>query len=229
MKFKSAVITQASGSIGGTTYSHNAGGMYMRARSIPTNPGTAAQSTVRALMAQLVNIWSNVLVGSHRGSWDIYAANVPLLDAFGDPRYVSGLNHFIRSNLPRMQFGLDYVSVGPGIFNLGDYTLPTVTASEITQALSTGFNVSDDWVSEDGAALLEWSSRPMAPTINFFKGPYQAQNVILGDSGAPPTSPDAHSSPFNFVEGQQIRTKYNVSRADGRLGTVSRSFCIAAA
>ncbi|KKM06452.1 hypothetical protein LCGC14_1743870, partial [marine sediment metagenome] len=47
MLFKSGLITQGSGSIGGLTASHNRGGMYFRARTIPTNPATSFQTVVR--------------------------------------------------------------------------------------------------------------------------------------------------------------------------------------
>ena len=43
MKFTSQVYTQASGSVGGLTYSHNRSGMYTRARSTPTDPASTLQ------------------------------------------------------------------------------------------------------------------------------------------------------------------------------------------
>jgi len=43
MKFKSPILSQASGSIAGITFSHNRGGMYVRARAVPTNPGSPQQ------------------------------------------------------------------------------------------------------------------------------------------------------------------------------------------
>ena len=229
MRFKSGMMSSSSGSLGGLVFSHNAGGQYVRARVTPTNPGTIYQTTVRQIVASLVNLWANVLTQAQRDAWDVYAGNVPLPDVFGDPRYRSGINHYVRSNTPRLQFGVARIDVAPGIFDVGEYTLPVVTAQEAGQTLTTAFTDADDWTSEDGAALLSWCSRPQNPSILFFKGPYRAQNIVLGNSVTPPTNPDIHSAPFNFVEGQKLFTKYNVIRSDGRLGTVTRTFCLAAA
>ena len=46
-------VAVISGSVGGTVFSRNKGGAYMRNRSIPVNPQSAAQVVVRAAMAFL--------------------------------------------------------------------------------------------------------------------------------------------------------------------------------
>lgn len=229
MKYKSLVYSEASGSIGGITYSHNAGGQYTRVRRTPTDPGSQPQFTIRSIVGALVNHWVDTLTTAQRNAWATYAANVPINDVFGDPRHRSGINHYVRSNVPRIQAGAPRVDDGPTIFNLGSYTLPTITASESTQEISVAFTVADDWVDEDDSYLIAWSSRPQNPTINFFKGPYRLLGSVEGDSAAAPTSPEAIASPFAFVEAQKLFAKFNVSRADGRLSLVTRNFCTAAA
>lgn len=229
MKFKSAMVSEASGSIGGITFAHNAGGLYMRARRTPTDPGTIYQTAVRQIVASLVNLWVNVLTQVQRDSWDVYAENVPLDDVFGDPRYRSGINHYVRSNVPRMQFAQSRIDTAPTIFDLGEYTLPVYTGTESDQKISTAFNVNDDWVGEDDAFMFSWGSRPQNASIQFFKGPYRSYQLIAGDSAAPPTSPVANDGPFAFSEGNKLFLKSNVSRADGRLSTVARTFCVALA
>lgn len=228
MKFKSQILQQASGSVGGLTYSHNAGGMYTRQRSIPTDPATPQQSTVRGLMAQLANLWVNTLTAAQRAAWDVYAANVPVLNVFGDPIFISGLNHYVRSNVPILQAAGPRVDDGPAIYDLGDYTNPSFGIDATADEVDVTFTEADDWVDEDDAYMIIWCSRPQNPSINFFKGPYRFAGVIAGDSVTPPTSPAAIALPFVAAVGQRIFVRANVARADGRLSTPFRGFGLGA-
>lgn len=230
MKIKSQIITEASGSMGGLTASHNRGGLYFRARTIPVNPGSPQQVEIRGFMAQLTNLWLNILTSLQRSGWNNYAEQVPLADKLGEPRNVGGLAMYVRSNSPRLQAGLARVDDAPTVFNLGDYfptSLPT--ASEATQIITIPFSEADEWPAEDGAAMIFWVARPQNPSINFFKGPYRFADVALGLSGTPRTSPEAVPAPFAFVVGQRLFYRVNVTRADGRLSSTTRNFAVAAA
>lgn len=228
MRFRSGLLADASGSVGGYTYSHNAGGQYIRQRSIPTDPGTSYQAAVRGYVASLVNLWSATLTAAQRDAWNTYAENVPLLDVFGDPRYRSGINHYVRSNTPRLQAGFARVDDGPTTFNLGEFTAPTIAIDEATQMLGVTFTDTDAWVGEDDAGLLIRMSKPQAATINFYKGPYRFLDSIDGDGTTPPTSPATIALAEVYAVGQQGFVIANVSRADGRLGTPFRDSAVAA-
>lgn len=220
MKIKSALMTEASGSLGGLVASHNRGGLYLRARAVPVNPNTPQQQLIRGFVAQLTSLWTDVLTAPQRASWDLYAENVPLPDRLGEPRNVGGLAMYVRSNVPRMQSPLPRVDTAPLIFNLGDYSAPSFnTLSEATQDVTTVFSGTDEWVSETQAALIFYSSRAQNPSINYFKGPYRLADRILGSQPAPPVPPVQLSVAFPFVVGQRIFFRYNVTRADGRLGS----------
>lgn len=223
MKFKSPIITQASGSVGGATYSHNRGGMYIRSRATPTNPNSPQQQAVRSAVAQLVSAWNNILTAAQRLVWDTYAENTPILDRLGELRNVGGLGMYIRGNVPALQAGLTRIDDGPTVFNLGDYTEPVVGAiSAAGGTLSLAFTNTDDWASEDDAAMLVLCSRGVNATRNYFKGPYRYAHKIEGDSGTPPTSPASVTLPFAVAVGQKIFCQARVIRADGRLSTPFR-------
>jgi len=228
MKFKSALVTQASGSIGGMTFSHNAGGMYIRARAIPTDPNTSLQQTVRSAVAQLVNVWANVLSAAERAAWNVYASNVPLTDAFGDPKNRSGINHFVRANTPRLQAAATRVDAAPVIFDLGEYTEPSVGFDAAADEIDVVFDNTDAWANEDDSHMIVYCSKPQNPGVNFFKGPYQHAGIIDGDAASPPTSPAAISLPFSVTAGQKVFARIIVSRVDGRLGTPFRDGAVAA-
>jgi hypothetical protein len=228
MRFKSGVLAEASGSVGGYTYSHNAGGQYIRQRSIPTDPNTSQQQAVRSSIAQLVNAWVNALTADQRAAWNTYAANTPISDVFGDPRNRSGINHYCRSNTPILQAALTRVDDGPTVFNLGDYTEPSVAFDAAADEVDVTFDNTDDWANEDGAAMLVYCSRPQNPSVNFFKGPYRYAGKIAGDGETPPTSPASIALPFDVAAGQKVFARIVVVRADGRLSTPFRGGAIAA-
>lgn len=228
MRFKSVVLGPASGSVAGLTYSHNAGGQYIRARSTPTDPNTPQQQAVRAAVASLVSLWKDTLTVDQRAAWDLYADNVPLIDVFGDPKFRTGINHYVRSNVPRIQAASPRVDDGPGVFDLGDYTAPSFTFDATADEVDVTFLNTDDWAGEDDSDMLVFVGRPQSDTINFFKGPYRYAGKIEGDSVTPPTSPAAIALPFPIVAGQKGFARIIVSRADGRLSTPFRGSAIAA-
>lgn len=219
MKFKSSVFTQASGSVGGLTYARNRGGMYTRARSIPVNPDTALQKGVRAAFSTLTQFWRDTLTPTQRSSWTAYAANVLIPDRFGDPTDIGGLPMFVRNNVGRLQAGLSPVLAAGAVYNLGEQQVVSV---EFAQA-SAEFRVNwasavDDWNTTDGAGLLVYVSKPVNPTVNFYKGPYKFAGSIDGDSGSPPSSPQILENPQAQPTGTKVFGYCRVSYADGRLG-----------
>ena len=225
MKIKSALITSASGSIGGLTASHNRGGLYFRARTIPTNPGSQYQVTVRGFLAQLATAWTDSLTPAQRAAWDVYADRVPVPDTLGEPRNIGGLAHYVRSNVPRLQAELARIDDAPVIFTLATwFYLAVDTFTSATGDFAVNFSAADDWVNEDDAALYVLGSRPTNPSINYFKGPYRFAAKIEGDSVTPPTSPVTVVNPFPFAVGNQIFVQCRVQRADGRLSTPFRGF-----
>ncbi len=228
MLFKPLIGAELSGSIGGITASHNKGGAYFRSRVIPTDPASPFQGIVRQSLGNLAARWSGLLSQSARDAWDLYAANVPLLNPLGESINVTGLNMFQRSNVPRQQNGLPRVDVAPSIFNLGDFTAPTVVSFTSPTALSLTFTEADDWVSEDDAAMLIYGSRAQNASINFFKGPYRAYvTQLLGEVAIPPTTPFAGVNPFSVAIGNKVFLKVSVTRADGRLSQVQRLEAVA--
>lgn len=223
MLFKPTLGAQYSGSVGGWTASHNRFGTYLRIRGIPTDPGTQPQYDIRTYFGNLAIRWNTLLTQDQRDVWEDYAANVPVQNRIGSPIYLTGLNHYVRSNVPRLQAGLDRVDDGPTIFNLGDFTSPSIDSVTAPNALSLNFLEGDEWVGEDGAAMLVLASIGKAITVNYFEGPYLFAGSIEGDSGTPPTSPDLLTLARNVAAGQRVFIQARVTRADGRLSSPFRT------
>lgn len=220
MLIRSPVIASGGGSLAGLTLSHNRGGLYMRARATPVNPSSAQQVLVRATFGNLSTAWQT-LTQVQRDAWTTYAINVPVTNSLGEQVTLTGHQMFVRCNAPRVQAGLASVSDGPTVF-ANDALSPVAAVISVAGAdYSIIFDDTDDWVDEDDAALLVYASRQMAPTINYFKGPYQLAGSIDGDSSTPPTTPDSSLAfLFAYSLNNKAALRVRTTRADGRLSPV---------
>jgi hypothetical protein len=195
----------------------------MRARAIPTNPGTSEQQAIRSNLATLAAFWSSTLSQAQRDGWAVYAANVPVFNALGQAINLSGQQMYIRSNTALVQTTLSRIDDAPTIFDLGPYTPPVVgVISSAADTFSMAFDNTDAWANEDDAAMLFYISRPQNPGITYFKGPYQFAGEILGNATTAPTSPTLITSPFDYTAGQRGFWRATVARADGRYSSSSR-------
>jgi len=223
-------ITQMSGSIGGNTFARNRYGNYVRAKTTPINPNTALQQTVRAAMAFLTDRWSQDLTAAQRIAWNLYATSVQVKNRLGEDCYLSGFNHYIRSNMILKQLGLTIVDAGPTTFELPEQD-PTlaVTGSEATQVLSVVYDDTLPWCDEDEAHMFLFQGTPQNAQRNFFAGPWRAGVPVSGDSVAPPASPEAMAAVFAVAELQRTWIYARIIRADGRLSNPFRADCFIAA
>lgn len=215
MKFKSQIVTQASGSVGGLTASHNRGGLYFRARAVPVNGNTIYQQAVRNYIKTCAAAWSQTLTQPQRDAWTAYAAAVPYVDSLGEPRFIPPLAMYCACNVPRLQAGLTRVDAGPVVLVMAVMTQPTYTIT----APSTGslaFTNADAWAGEVGGAMLLRVSRGYGVGINYFRGPYRYAGKVLG-AVVPPTSPVSIAPPFAVVAGQRVFYAVRTCRADGRI------------
>lgn len=222
MLFKSAVLQEASGSVGGMTYSHNRGGMYTRGRTIPTNPSSSYQQAVRGALAALVNAWQNELSADQRAGWEAFAANVPVLNRLGDARNLTGLNWYVKSNVQRLAKGKTRVDDGPTTFALANLTQPTPTVVNPDTG-SLAFTNTDAWATAVGGHLFLQVSPPQSATINQYAGKYRTILVVNG-AVSPPASPSAFTMPWPVVAGQRVFYRLIASEADGRPSNVWSGF-----
>lgn len=225
MKFKGTHISEASGSLAGVTYSHNRGGQYMRARAVPVNPNTQQQQDVRNYMASRSSAWGSVLTQAQRDGWEAYADQVLLTDSLGEPRKATGLNHYVRCNVPRMQAAMagSPLQVAPATFDLGSYSNPVlgvIDASATTASIA--YTNGDAWAIAAGGAMLVYASAGQGPAVAYFKGPYRYAGKVLG-AATPPTSPFVATLPFAVQVGQKVFVKISFIQVDGRLSSPFRT------
>lgn len=243
MKVLPTMGSMYSGSLRGITAAHNKGGLYFRGRTIPTNPNTSRQQSVRAAMGGLMNTWSDDLSESERQSWRDYAANVSVTDSLGQSMNLSGVNQFIRSNVPLAQLiasplviAASTVDSAPPTFNTGepvqdvtafngDFTTPPGTVS-IEGTLAGAAPV--------GGIVLLYVAPPQTPGTRFYAGPYQlaaAQAITADDTDFDFDEVDLDTTdewasdtvPVAAWDGLFVPLKLVVAYLDGRRSEVWRS------
>lgn len=223
-------IIQMTGSVAGNTHARNRYGNYVRARTKPVNPNTARQVAVRSAIAYLTERWSETLTAAQRAAWNLYAASVTMKNKLGESIFLSGFNHYIRSNVNSVVIALSPVDAGPTIFELPSKdTTFNVTASEATQNITANFDNTMAWASETGGLLFMFQGTPQNPQRNFFNGPWRFWTAVQGVDPGPAVTPKIAPAVFGIAEGQHIWVYARIMRADGRLSEVFRADCFCGA
>jgi len=212
-------VAAASGSMGGTVFSRNRSGAYIRNRSIPLNPNSSQQQTIRNALTSLVTAWIESLTTPQRMAWDTYAANVPVTNRLGQQAFLTGQNWYIAANTPRIQAGLARVDAAPTVFNRGTFTPISATGDGSSQLITVTFTNTDAWASEGGSSLLVYGARSQNFSAEFRKSSFRFAGKVDGNATTPPTSPVTIASPFTFVSGTRSFVRVSVTRADGRIST----------
>lgn len=229
MKFISSIVTAASGSIRGCTFSRNRSGAYIRGRVIPVNPASSFQNNVRGYLSNLVARWTSTLTPTQREGWDTWALNTPQTDSLGQALTITGQNAYIKSNTLRMQASEPPIDDAPTLYAGTPLTPPyIVSADESTQDLVSAHTVTDEWALAAGGFLLIYQGRPQNPSVNFYKGPYRFLTAVQG-AATPPTSPDTSTPAFPFSAGQMVPMAFRAISPDGRISPQLRASIIAVA
>lgn len=221
MLFKSPIFSQASGSIAGATFSRNRGGMYTRARAIPTNPNTTKQANIRSYLTSMVTYWTTTLTAVQRLGWEVYASNVTVLNRLGDAVHLTGQQMFLRTNVLGQQVGATVVADAPTTYNTGN-PIAGITSFTIAGGVATiVLAVMAPGTSGAGKKILQVGF-PQNAARNFFKGPYQNaySAAVIAASTAPTmviTLASAWLASYTPTTGQYIPCRLRVLYTDGRL------------
>lgn len=219
-------ISQMTGSIAGNTFARNRYGNYVRSRTKPVNPNSTDQVAARSRIGNLTQYWRTTLEPAERIAWATYAAAIAMKNKLGETTYLTGFNHFVRSNAVFLQCGEAVVEPGPTTLALPekDSTL-AVAGSVATQKLTITIDEDLPWMSEVGAFMQVEAGQPQNATRNFFAGPWKYAGKIA--QGAEPVL--AINSPYTLVLGQKLWVACRICRKDGRVSEIMYASCTVAA
>lgn len=213
--FKSSLLAQASGSLAGTVFSHNRGGQYMRNRSIPTNPSTARQASVREALSTLVYAWSNTLSEAQRTAWTAYADNTPVLNRLGDSIRLTGQQMFVRCGTVRLQAGLSAPTDGPTTPGLAES--PNIIVSDVFTGGQGVVSGTVPGAGTSGAVSL-YMGRPVGAARSPVHVPERyviTDTTLVGNAWS--ISVEEAAWPFTPVIGQVTRLRAIYLDTDGRI------------
>jgi hypothetical protein len=142
-----ATVTGIRGTINGLTFSANSTSNYVKSWARPPLSRSAALSLSRSRLTTAANQWQALSAGE-RTAWDAFAAapNEPDYDAWGNQRWITGFQWFVRATARRALAGLDY-----------DVTPPTGAGL----AAPSGFALYAD-APGTGSAAVSWDSGEFA-------------------------------------------------------------------
>jgi len=166
MLIRSGMGMQLSGSVGGVVAARNAGGAYLRNRTVPVNPNSVRQQAARAAFSLFAIGWRN-LTQAQRDGWIAYAVETPVLNRLGESINVSGSAQYLRTNSFRAAagvFALTDAPITPGLSTLGTFTSITVAAAGTATVVLAG-------ATADFGGTLQIGP-PVSAGVNFFKGPF---------------------------------------------------------
>lgn len=210
MIFFSDLAPKGSGSAGGTTWSHNKGGYYIKSRSAPTNPNSSRQQSTRNAMGQYATAWTAWLTQAQRDQWNTYAQNHTIKNALGQDIYINGICWFIMFNSRLFDAGHAPIGAPPA----GAVPGGLATFSCDISALTT---VDVTFTPALGATLLMqlWMTLPgtSGQTPNF------KQARLVGYSDKAQASPWAATMPFGVTSGEQCTFFGAIMNEDGQVST----------
>ncbi len=216
MLFTSPVYSQASGSIAGITFSHNRGGMYTRARVTPTDPSSSRQQIMRAAMGVLAPYWGETLTQVQRDAWDLYGDNVPWINPLGATIFLTGQQHFLRTNTIMLQIEENIQPVAPTVFDLGTFTLPTINTALEAGTFGIAFDNTDAWANGTGGFMLTYGGKTQGPGRAFYRSPWRFAAKVIGDV-VPPASPVVIPSPYPLSADNLLWVRIRIVQIDGRI------------
>lgn len=142
--FKPGVaISQASGRVGGTIFSHNRGGMYMRNGTKPKVVVSDAAMEQKAIMGVCSRAWAT-LDNSQRAAWRTWAVENPVINRLGESRTLSGSQAYNQINARLLRCGGSALSLPP----IGGPPVPLTTLSAAADA-------------SDGTLVLTFAATPI--------------------------------------------------------------------
>jgi hypothetical protein len=117
-----------SGSIGNTTFSRNRNGQYIRQRSVPTQPRTAAQINQRARLTTAAAAWRG-LTSAQQAGWNAFANSFTVVNSLGQSGHMTGLQAYTKVNTVNALNGDAQVATPPA---LPAFLPPTTTGITVT-------------------------------------------------------------------------------------------------
>ena len=205
---------EARGTIGGTVFSRNRYGLYMRSGASPVQPRTPGQIAARSAFTAMSQRWRDTLTATLRAAWEDYASLTPLTDVFGDKMYLTGNAMYCRFNSRWYARGGTPVDIAPVTPGQAPMIMLTITGTKAAGIELTNYL---PWLlTADRLSILKCAA-PVSQARNFFNGPFTHLYWYPADT----PRPYLLVAPTLVEIGQRWFFQVRAYTATGRTGPVS--------
>lgn len=206
IKLSSIGITNISGKAGGSVYSRNRGGSYVKNFVMPSNTITDTRQAVRAIFGVISGLWRNLTSGQ-RQSFTDQAPFYPVTDVFGDSKVLSGNALFQKLNTQLLNAGLPSISLA-----LSPQGTNPITSSD-TLSIAVGgasfdveFGLSEDNTVPGSEYIIEVTP-PHSASIKNVKNLFRQLRSTAQSGGSTPASLVVSASNW-YVDDGAMYTAY---------------------
>lgn len=131
-------VSQVSGRVGGTIFSRNRGGAYLRNGSIPTTVTTFFAQRIKSVTAAQSQAWAG-LDAEVQEQWREWATQNPVINRLGQSRTLSGHQAFVQLNARLTYAGFDAHDSPPIGAAPAPFSPSTVTFVDAPLSLTVAF------------------------------------------------------------------------------------------
>lgn len=188
----------SSGSIQGQTFSRNRFGQYVRSRSIPVNPSSTFQQTVRTRMATNAQAW-RLLTATQRAGWADLGAQISRDDTLGQAYTLNGFMAYCMVNNNRLAAGDAVVS------DAIIYTVPGPLLTITPTITSASFSLAFTATPLAASTRAFWYIGPQRTAGRSFEGDLRLITVTAAAAASPTNVLAAYQARFGApVTGNRI-------------------------
>lgn len=181
MKIKySALVSATSGKLNGSVAASNRGGAYIRNKGVTSNPQTASQQANRSMFGSISSNFRS-LTESQIEAWNNAAQDFPVIDRFGDTRYLSGLALYVQLNKNLVGIGETQIANPPA-----KQAFPAIVSisAAVNNFAPGSMDLNVTFAETVGADfVLEVKATPsVSPSVSFLKNRYRKIDVEAGQA-----------------------------------------------
>ncbi len=211
-----------SGSQASTTSSRNRYGQYTRNRSIPVNPNSTAQATVRSRLSANAAAW-RALTDAQRAGWGDLGASMTRTDSLGQTYSLTGFGAYCSVNNNQVAAGNAVLDDAPALVTPD--ALLTATLTGTTATLSLAYTVTP---LPAGARVFVFAA-PQRSAGRTFEGDYRLIHVSAAAAASPANIFSAFQAKFGTpVIGNKIFVSALVYLGGFESGSIGATVVIAA-
>jgi hypothetical protein len=211
----SALVSDMRNKLNGSVMSKNRYGAYIRNKVTPVNPSSTDQQNSRNILSTHSQGWRGLTAGQRLG-WINGASNFPIVDIFGNVKFLAGNALYVRLNSNLNYANMPAISDCPLPVEIP--ALETLTVFELTAA-HVRIAYTPTPVPADFALIIR-ATPNMSPSVTFIKNRLRNVLVVAAAGASPAHVETTYMAKYGVpVVGQQITfTAFFISTLTGQAG-----------